>query len=60
MFGNSKISFASGGKEAKSLASLSIEKIFKPTYFDKIGNAHTHNDEFKPSVSNFKMSKASD
>ena len=41
MFGNSKISFASGGKEAKSLASLSIEKVYKPTYFDKIGNAHT-------------------
>jgi len=43
------------GKQNHSLASFSIEKMYKQTYFDESGMAQIETAEFKPSISNFKM-----
>ena len=45
-----------GKQQIKSLATLSTEKMYKQKYFDKTGHVSSEQlDEFKPSVSNFKM-----
>jgi len=44
-----------GGKQVRSLASLSIEKMYKQRYFDETGMAQDYVEEFRPCVSNFKM-----
>lgn len=42
------------------LVSLSIEKTYKPTYFDKTGSMSQTVEDYKPSKSNFKMAALND
>lgn len=47
------------GKQVRSLASLSTEKMHKQSYLDYADNGGEL-DEFRPSISNFKMPQLSD
>ena len=42
------------------LVSLSIEKIYKPTYFNEKGSMSQTVEDYKPSKANFKMAQLND
>ena len=42
------------------LVSLSIEKIYKPKYFNEAGSMSQTVEDYKPSKSNFKMATLND
>lgn len=48
------------GKQIRSLANLSTEKMYKQSYFDETGIKIVSNEEFKPCTSNFKIPILSD
>lgn len=59
-FLNGKSTKNIGGKQVRSLANLSTEKMYKQCYFDETGMKLADQEEFKPCTSNFKIPILSD